>query len=115
MNIKKQIALQMMYELEANPYCPVTNEHLIPGINCSLDHIIPISQQPELALDPNNMRWVSKVYNQAKGAMSDEDFATRYDFKCKDPEWAVREKERKDAERAVSAQTDKTTPPEIPE
>jgi 5-methylcytosine-specific restriction endonuclease McrA len=52
--------------------CAVTGEPLIPGVNASLDHIVPRSKGG-LSVR-GNLRWVLLEVNTAKHDMSDEEF-----------------------------------------
>lgn len=54
--------------------CPYTNQLLIPGLNCWLDHIKPKRRFPELARNINNVEWVSKEINIAKSDKTKEEF-----------------------------------------
>lgn len=54
--------------------CPYNGEYLVPGVNCWLDHRMPVSRFPELAKDPTNVEWVDKRINLAKGDMTPEEF-----------------------------------------
>jgi 5-methylcytosine-specific restriction endonuclease McrA len=56
--------------------CPYTGEPLTVH-TAGLDHIIPRSRGGSL-IDPNNLQWVSKVYNSAKHTMTDEEFARHW-------------------------------------
>lgn len=57
-----------------NPFCPYTGDYIALSCNAHLDHIIPISRRTDLALDVNNLQWVSSRYNQAKHSMTDKEF-----------------------------------------
>lgn len=57
-----------------NYKCPYTNEVLVPGINCHLDHIYPKHRFPELSKDINNLEWVSEKVNLAKRIMTKKEF-----------------------------------------
>lgn len=57
-----------------NYTCPYTGETLIPGINCWIDHKLPVSRFPEHKHDRNNVEWVSKQANWSKGNMTPEEF-----------------------------------------
>jgi len=60
--------------------CARTKELLKPGINASLDHIVPISRYKEIfgnmkgVHDITNLQWVTKRYNIAKNNMLEEEF-----------------------------------------
>ena len=60
--------------ISQNYRCPYTNEILIPGINCHLDHIYPKHRFPELSSDINNVEWVSEKVNLAKRVMTKKEF-----------------------------------------
>ena len=40
--------------IKQNYICPYSGDTLIPGTNMSIDHILPISKNPELEFDINN-------------------------------------------------------------
>lgn len=73
---RKELSLLLHEMLQTALVCPYTGDKLIPGVNLHLDHKIPISRQPELALDINNLQFVSKRYNHAKYDMTDKEFLT---------------------------------------
>ena len=54
--------------------CPYTGVALLPGVNASLDHIMPTSRFPELGRDVTNVQWTSKIANQAKSALTGDEF-----------------------------------------
>lgn len=47
--------------------CAITGEVLIPGVNASVDHILPRSTHPELIAEPSNLQWVTFSANATKG------------------------------------------------
>ena len=53
-----------------NHICPRTGRILTPGINASVDHIIPRSLDRNLEFDINNVEWTDYNYNLAKNSMS---------------------------------------------
>lgn len=57
-----------------NYRCPYTNELLIPGLNCHVDHIKPRSRFPELIHNIDNLEWVLDKVNMAKRNMTKEEF-----------------------------------------
>lgn len=64
--------------IEQNYKCFYTNKILIPGINASLDHIIPRSRGGNN--DINNLRWVDYSINFMKGDLTHSEFVSF----CKD-------------------------------
>lgn len=63
--------LQQLWEEQVG-CCAVTGEKLIPGLNASLDHIIPKSRGG--SSDKSNLRWVLLRVNQLKWDMTHEEF-----------------------------------------
>jgi len=57
---------------EQNGICALTGETLIPGVNASLDHIIPVSQGG--TDEKENLRWTLKTVNLFRCVESDQDF-----------------------------------------
>jgi len=57
-----------------NFLCPYTKIKLIPGDNMSLDHVIPISKDPSLKHDPNNVQWTTWTVNKMKHNLSHTNF-----------------------------------------
>jgi len=60
-----------------NYICPYSGEKLVPGLNCSLDHVKPRSRYPELEKDPSNLEWTTILVNRSKYNMTKEEY---YDF-----------------------------------
>jgi 5-methylcytosine-specific restriction endonuclease McrA len=58
-------------------YCPYTGEPLIPGDNLVIDHKHPKSKKGSV-LGIDNLQLVGKVYNHAKGTMTDSEFARHW-------------------------------------
>jgi transposase-like protein len=54
--------------------CVYTGETLVPGVNMSLDHIMPTSRFPHLAGEITNVQWVTKKINVMKGARTHDEF-----------------------------------------
>ena len=54
--------------------CALSGTAIVPGVNASLDHILPTSQFPERAADLSNVQWVSTEVNYAKRTMTPERF-----------------------------------------
>lgn len=52
--------------------CALTGTTLVPGVNASLDHIVPKAKGGTNALD--NLQWVCIPANQAKSDLSTEEF-----------------------------------------
>lgn len=68
--------LQRFWERQGGR-CAVTGEQLIPGVNASLDHILPVSRGGTSAA--SNLRWVTATVNHMKWDMTDAEFIS----KCK--------------------------------
>lgn len=66
--IVKEIMVKQNYR------CPYTGEVLVPGINCSLDHILPRSRFKELITNIDNLEWVTKLVNRSKYDMTKEEY-----------------------------------------
>ncbi|MEA5534171.1 hypothetical protein [Crocosphaera sp. XPORK-15E] len=66
-----EILRQRFYK---NPYCHYTGEKLVLGVNTHLDHIQSKKNNPELALDIDNVEWVSESANLAKNGMNKDEF-----------------------------------------
>lgn len=54
--------------------CVYTGDELILGLNVELDHIVPISINPELKNDISNFQWVTKDTNRMKANLIEEQF-----------------------------------------
>lgn len=54
--------------------CFYSGRPLVPGGNASIDHLHPRSKRPELESDLNNVAWVDRNVNRAKGNLSYEEF-----------------------------------------
>lgn len=65
------LILQQLWE-EQKGRCAVTNSALTPGVNASLDHIIPRSKGGRSTKE--NLRWVLLAVNRAKHDMLHEEF-----------------------------------------
>jgi len=64
----------LLEKLEAQNYrCALTGDLLIPGYNCSLDHIVHKSKGGKLD-DLDNLRWVTIDANRARGTLEDDEF-----------------------------------------
>lgn len=53
--------------------CAITGAQLVPGVNASLDHILPVNRGG--AGDKTNLRFVHRAVNFMKGDMTDEEFS----------------------------------------
>lgn len=64
---------ELKARLEAQQYrCAYTGETLIPGVNASIDHLIPRSRGGSNT--PENLHWVSFRINVMKGDMTHDEF-----------------------------------------
>ncbi len=54
--------------------CAYTGIELTPGVNTSIDHILPKSLYPELKYTPSNLQWVHLIVNDMKGNRMPDDF-----------------------------------------
>lgn len=64
-------------KLKSQEYrCPYSGVLLVPGDNCSLDHVLPKCRYPERAKDIDNLQWVLTDVNHAKAHMTHEEFVT---------------------------------------
>lgn len=59
---------------QQNQECPYTVENLVVGINAQLDHVYPKSRFSDKSKDIENLEWVSKRANLAKGDMTKDEF-----------------------------------------
>lgn len=71
---RRKLAVQLHKRLLNTLVCPYTGDRLKPGDNIALDHKLPVSKRPDLALNLSNLQFVSKRYNQAKYDMTDRQF-----------------------------------------
>jgi CRISPR/Cas system Type II protein with McrA/HNH and RuvC-like nuclease domain len=55
-----------------NHICIYTGEKLIPGINASIDHIVPVSRGGENKIE--NLQWVTKRINTIKNDLTHQEF-----------------------------------------
>ena len=53
--------------------CAYSDEKLVLGVNASLDHIVPISQRPDLKSDVSNVQWVSRRMNVIKNDLTESE------------------------------------------
>ena len=54
--------------------CPYTGEHLILGLNDSLDHKFPRAKFPDLASNITNLEWVTRDVNKMKADQTPDEF-----------------------------------------
>jgi hypothetical protein len=67
----------MWVKLEAQAFrCHYTGAELVPGMNCSLDHRIPVSQGGD-PLDPDNCVWCDRLINAFKNKLTEAEFVER--------------------------------------
>ena len=52
--------------------CPYSGRRLFPGINASIDHIVPLSEGGGRSLD--NVQWLDTSVNVAKNSLSEKEF-----------------------------------------
>lgn len=72
---KQEFASLLLKKLEnQNHRCVYTNRLLVPGVNMSLDHILPKSLYPEGFRELSNLVWVDKSCNIAKNNLLPVDF-----------------------------------------
>ncbi len=57
-----------------NHICPYTGKKLTPGVNASVDHILPSSRFPELKSDLSNIEWVDLKVNEVKSDFTRAEF-----------------------------------------
>lgn len=60
--------------LEQNGCCTYSREKLVPGVNASLDHKIPVSRGGRNTID--NLQWVTQRINSMKSDMTHEEFVS---------------------------------------
>lgn len=65
--------LQDLFEKQ-NGLCVYTKEPLVMGVNASIDHILPLSSNPQTYHDINNLQWVLYDVNLMKRDLSEEKF-----------------------------------------
>lgn len=67
-----QQAIFSRYILSRDNYeCQIRIPGVCVGVARSVDHIVPVSQAPWLALDPDNGRAACRPCNRAKGVLPD--------------------------------------------
>ncbi len=67
----------MWAKLEAQGFrCYYTGVELVPGINASLDHRIPLSRGGD-PLDPDNCVWCDRLINAFKSKLTEAEFVER--------------------------------------
>lgn len=71
--VKLAAFLQDLLERQ-NYLCPYTSKKLVPGVNASLDHVLPVVRYPGLAGDITNVEWVDITVNCMKGSMTKDEF-----------------------------------------
>lgn len=69
---QKGIALLKKLWEEQQGCCAITREVLIPGVNASLDHILPVSRGGRSI--KKNLQWVTSNINHAKWDRTTEEF-----------------------------------------
>lgn len=57
-----------------NNTCPYTGMHLTPEVNCSLDHILPVSRFVDSRTQIENVEWVHSLINTMKGSLTKDEF-----------------------------------------
>jgi hypothetical protein len=77
-NLRPLLVAHLLQLARNTPHCPITGEPLIPGQTMSLEHKIPVSKAPHLALEAENLQWTSITYNFAKNKMSPDEFNKKY-------------------------------------
>lgn len=71
--VKSGLWMSLKEKLEAQNFkCAYTGEAIVPGINASIDHIVPASRGGSDG--PENLQWVSKVINLMKTSMTHDEF-----------------------------------------
>lgn len=64
---KETLKEQLLSKLiQQNYICAYTGLRLIPGINMSLDHVLPVSTNPEKLKELSNLVWIDIQCNMAK-------------------------------------------------
>ena len=63
--------LQQLWD-EQRGHCALTARPLLPGVNASIDHIVPVSRGGQSVKD--NLRWVLTDVNRAKFDLSHDQF-----------------------------------------
>lgn len=54
--------------------CAYSGDKIVLGVNDSMDHIVPKSRKPDLAKDPSNIQWVTRVVNRLKNNLMHDEF-----------------------------------------
>ena len=52
--------------------CALSGEEIMPGVNASMDHVVPVSRGGALGVE--NVQWVSIRVNKMKGDMLPDQF-----------------------------------------
>ncbi len=72
---KQEFASLLLEKLDnQNNRCVYTNRIMVPGVNMSLDHILPKSLYPDGFRELSNLVWVDKSCNIAKNNLLPNDF-----------------------------------------
>jgi hypothetical protein len=67
--------MELKKKLEGQDYlCPYTGRKLIPGVNASLDHVLPKSRFPELRCEIDNVEWIDLSVNYSKRDMTKDEY-----------------------------------------
>ncbi len=65
----------LLIKLEQQQWCcTYSGDEIVLGVNDSMDHIIPKSKKPNLAKDPSNIQWVTRVVNRIKSNLTHSEF-----------------------------------------
>lgn len=72
---KIDMAKRLQEKMDAQNWeCPYTGTKLVLGLNCHLDHRLPIVRFPEFQRELWNLEWVSSEVNQAKADKTPSEF-----------------------------------------
>ena len=72
---KQEFASSLLKKLQDQDFrCVYTNRQLVPGINLSLDHILPKSLYPDGFKDLSNLVWCDLSVNIAKNNLLPQNF-----------------------------------------
>ncbi len=64
----EQIAINQNYK------CPYSGEDLVPAVNMTVDHIVPIAKDRTKKRDITNLQWTTPLMNHMKADSSHDEF-----------------------------------------